>query len=502
MAVGAVVGRRPRRRRRRWPPSTSAATACGPGSQARFDASPLPFCVTGWGSLLCVHPVPARRSPADLDDADPRWRDLFFHDLLDAGFYTAPRGHGRPVDGRLRRRHRRASSTPSSASASGAPSWLVTDDRAAVELSLGPGPPHGARRPGLRRPAPDRPGRPPPPAPGVRPHQRDPGRLRQRARAQPGAAAVRPPRPAPAHDARRRHRRRRAVRVLGAHGGDRARAASTACSAGGWPSDHQWQAIDAARAATPGFVDEVLERIRDRRADHRRPTSSSASARRASWWSWDDGKIALEHLFHHGEVVGRPPAAATSPGSTTCPSGCCRRARWPPRRRPRPRPARSCSRSPPAALGVATLDDLADYHRQEHDAVQAARRRARRGGRPAAGDGRGLDASRRTSTATPRCRGRSTARALLSPFDSLVWYRDRNERLFDFHYRIEIYVAGAEARSTATTCCRSCSATASSGRVDLKADRAAGVLRVQGAYVEPGVDADGGRRPRSPRSCG
>jgi glutamate-1-semialdehyde 2,1-aminomutase len=63
------------------------------GLQARFDASPLPFCVTGLGSMLCVHPVP---SPADLDDADPAssaWRSLFFHDLLDDGFYTAPRGY-------------------------------------------------------------------------------------------------------------------------------------------------------------------------------------------------------------------------------------------------------------------------------------------------------------------------------------------------------------------------------------------------------------------------
>ena len=59
------------------------------GLQARFDASPLPFCVTGWGSLLCIHPV---ASPADIDDADVRWRDLFFHDLLDEGYYTAPRG--------------------------------------------------------------------------------------------------------------------------------------------------------------------------------------------------------------------------------------------------------------------------------------------------------------------------------------------------------------------------------------------------------------------------
>jgi glutamate-1-semialdehyde 2,1-aminomutase len=60
------------------------------GLQARFDAAPLPFCVTGLGSMLCVHPVPSLHQ---LDDADPAWRMLFFHDLLDDGFYTAPRGY-------------------------------------------------------------------------------------------------------------------------------------------------------------------------------------------------------------------------------------------------------------------------------------------------------------------------------------------------------------------------------------------------------------------------
>ena len=60
------------------------------GLHARFDASPLPFCATGWGSLLGVHPVAVR--PPTIDGADPRWRDLFFHDLLAAGFYTATRG--------------------------------------------------------------------------------------------------------------------------------------------------------------------------------------------------------------------------------------------------------------------------------------------------------------------------------------------------------------------------------------------------------------------------
>ncbi len=61
---------------------------------AAFAASPLPFIATGWGSLVNVHPVPGPvRAPADLRAADPRWRELIFHDLLDAGFYISPRGY-------------------------------------------------------------------------------------------------------------------------------------------------------------------------------------------------------------------------------------------------------------------------------------------------------------------------------------------------------------------------------------------------------------------------
>jgi glutamate-1-semialdehyde 2,1-aminomutase len=61
---------------------------------AAFAASPLSFTATGWGSLVNVHPVPGPvRAPADLRAADPRWRELFFHDLLDAGFYISPRGY-------------------------------------------------------------------------------------------------------------------------------------------------------------------------------------------------------------------------------------------------------------------------------------------------------------------------------------------------------------------------------------------------------------------------
>lgn len=56
-------------------------------------ASSLPLSVTGWGSFCNIHPVEGSvRSPADLRDGDPRWRDLLFHELLADGFYFAQRG--------------------------------------------------------------------------------------------------------------------------------------------------------------------------------------------------------------------------------------------------------------------------------------------------------------------------------------------------------------------------------------------------------------------------
>jgi uncharacterized protein YcaQ len=140
------------------------------------------------------------------------------------------------------------------------------------------------------------------------------------------------------------------------------------------------------------------------------------------------------------------------------------------------------------ALGVATMRDLADYYRMSprvagplvQDLVEEGALS------PVAVEGWREDAYLAASARLPR---KINGVSLLSPFDPVVWFRPRAERLFEFHYRIEIYVPAGKRRWGYYVLPFRVGDKIM-GRVDLKADRKAGCLLVLNAHEEDSIDID------------
>jgi uncharacterized protein len=202
---------------------------------------------------------------------------------------------------------------------------------------------------------------------------------------------------------------------------------------------------------------------------------------RTHWgWNWSDVKRSVEYLFWTGEITsaGRDSAFRRR---YAAPEAVLPRAVLAAPTPTREQAHRELVGIAARALGVATTSDLADYFRMPVAATRAAIAELLDAGElvtvavdnwPASYAPAGFSVPRRLP-----------ASALLAPFDPLIWFRPRTERLFGMRYRIEIYTP-AEQRVHGYYVLPFLHDEHLVARVDLKADRGSGRLLVQAAQPE------------------
>ena len=255
----------------------------------------------------------------------------------------------------------------------------------------------------------------------------------------------------------------------------------------------RWRMADAARGV--GLYKDLAKFARDKRSyvaallarvRAEGPVSArdlgEEGGRTSAWWGWHDAKIGLEYLFWAGEVTaaGRKGFERIYDVPERVIPAEILASETP----PRAAAIRQLVALSATALGIATEQDLRDYFRLAvADTRKAIAELVEAGGLyPVSVEGWRQPAFMAAGSEPP---ARAAPTTLLSPFDPLVWNRARTERVFGFSYRIEIYTP-AEKRVHGYYVLPFMHRGRFAARACLKADRAAGVLRVNTAHTEPG----------------
>jgi len=261
-------------------------------------------------------------------------------------------------------------------------------------------------------------------------------------------------------------------------------------------SRHYAAFLDRMARERPGYMDALLDEIAERgplawtelsdpaRWENPPPRYARYADSTLAWHRRSDGKSALEWLYSTGTLAvaerrGFEPrydlAERVIPAEITSAPAL-----------PPEQGQRVLVLAAARALGVATASDLADYFRLPAAATRARARELAEDGmlRPATVMGWKQPAYLHPDSRT----GPVSASALLSPFDSLIWRRDRAERLLGYQQVFELYVPAAKRRYGYYVL-PFLLGDAIAARVDLKAARDTATLQVLAAHLEPGAAA-------------
>jgi uncharacterized protein YcaQ len=251
-----------------------------------------------------------------------------------------------------------------------------------------------------------------------------------------------------------------------------------------------WNGLIRLARERPDYVEAVYDEVAERGVISAGELDDPGD-KSGPWWGWRHGKQALEYLFWCGRLSARRRTSFERVYDLT-------ERMIDPEILARPVPSEADAQKEllvraARSQGIGTARDLADYFRINVPVARKLVAELAEEGRlvPVTVEGWRDPAFLHPEARTPR---RVDARALLSPFDSLVWERSRTERIFDFRYRLEIYTP-APKRVYGYYVLPFLLGDALVARVDLKADRTDGVLLVRGAFAEAGHDPLGIAEP-------